>query len=484
VANSRIPISGGRTRPPPPPKLRGDFEGSDYDDDLPVFRGARGRAADSDSSHEQGESPPTLSGLLPDLFEQDLGSLFCAFDSLAPWQKAFMTAALPIEREQQVAWFTSLTQLLKQHNVNYPANINSEQSIIERCSDLVRQHKFMHPGGTSRVCRIVVTGPSGSGKSTFLSILARQILIDMIACGDWKETFVLVLDVASIVPFITQPAALFQTVVRFTFQAVAAQYPLFLPYCPGVVAAFENVVVDGALLPKPFTLCEDFHSIVPELRKLLALFATLWNDRTALWPFLVNTFTFPAVVAGIFGFRKYFMVVDHVDLADITVQQAPPFEEAPTNAFIIELVKLMLTSASFLISFKDSGNVANVLFPISDVSGFDLTDSITFTSPLDIVPLSPDPQNQFIISFEGNLPQLALGIIHFGGCPSFLEIWADVNRWADRLDAAMQNGGDVEETRLFLHGIIESTLRRIFLDADGSPLTVKVRSVVRVAPHV
>jgi hypothetical protein len=174
------------------------------------------------------------------------------------------------------------------------------------------------------------------------------------------------------------------------------------------------------------------------------------------------------------------MVVDHIDLADVNVGRSSPFEGAASGGFLIDFIKMMIETSSFVVGVKDSSAAENVLPPVSDLTAVDLTDSVTFASTLDIVPIPTGPQKEFIVSFDGDHPQIALGVAHFGGCPAYLEAWAEINRRADRLGDAEQSGGDVEEERLFLHASIEATLRRIFLDADGRPFARTVLSAVRV----
>jgi hypothetical protein len=126
--------------------------------------------------------------------------------------------------------------------------------------------------------------------------------------------------------------------VRATFEAIAAQCPLLLPHVAGVSASFASIVAARIALPKSFALAEDFRPIAPEIRRLMATLSECWADRAALEQFLVCTFWLPTLVGAIFGFRKHFMLIDHIDLADAMIGHAPPFDEAPTNAFVIEIV--------------------------------------------------------------------------------------------------------------------------------------------------
>jgi hypothetical protein len=410
-------------------------------------------------------------------------SLLSAFSGLREWQKLFVKNAIPIEQDQQIRWFTSVWQILREQNLTFPAVVKYEEHIISKARETIARHRFSFSGGIVRAYRIAVVGPPKSGKSAFLSILGKQALAEILASGDWKRTFIVAMDMARIIPLIPDLATLFQAVVQLTFQALGAQLPVFLPHAAGVIAAFESIVRGTPLLPKSFVFSEDFHSIVPELRRLLALFAAYWNDRGALEQFLLSTFGLPVSIGAIFGFPRSLLIVDHADLADLTVGPIPPFDDTSLNVFVIEIVKFMLASSSFIVSCRDSNAILNLFPAISDTYGIDLTDGLTFASTLDVVPAATGDR-PVVVSFEGDGPQISLDVHHFGGCAAYLQSWAEINRFADEADDAARTGGDVEEPRLFLKGLVDATVRRLLVGVDGAPLPWKVRSATRVSPRV
>jgi hypothetical protein len=175
------------------------------------------------------------------------------------------------------------------------------------------------------------------------------------------------------------------------------------------------------------------------------------------------------------------MIVAHIDLGDVTIAQTPPFDEAERNVFVMELVKFMLSSASFIVSCKDTDLVGSVFPPISETAGVDLTEGLNFVSTLDVVPTPGEPHREFILSFEGDEPQIGLSLKHFGGCAAYLETWAEINRCADHLEEAEQHKGDVEDARLFLNGLLEATLPQVLVDDDGKSFTRTVRSAIWMA---
>jgi hypothetical protein len=157
------------------------LDASDYDEDTvevsdPVFGhkaigrfhylgGRGGNPVDAKFS--------SLAGILSDLCLDSVDSLLCALDGLPEWRKAFITAALPIEQEQQQSWFTSLSQIVQHQILTFPTTVNGEEHIIAKSRDIIDRHRFGFNGRTSSLCTLVVTGPKLSGKSTFLLVFAR-----------------------------------------------------------------------------------------------------------------------------------------------------------------------------------------------------------------------------------------------------------------------------------------------------------------------
>jgi hypothetical protein len=395
-----------------------------------------------------------------------------------------VATAQQVEEDQQIAWFSGLKSILLQQFVNYPEVVHCEAEMIARAKEIVARHRFSFAAGAAHACRLAVVGPRESGKSTFLSIIAKQVLLDMLATGDWKQTLVFSLDLAQFVPFLTDLGGLFKSMVRLTFQSLVAQLPLLLPHVSGLISAFEMAVGGKPLLPKSIVLSQDFRGVIPALRHLLSLLTACWNDQDGLEPFLLNTFKLPMLVGDIFGYRNYFLIVDHLDLADTTLGAIPPFTEATVNVFVVEIIKFMLASSSFLVSCQESSLILNLFPAISDSTGIDLTDGLAFTSTLDVVPLSSESNHEIIVSFEGENPQISLSQRHFGGCAAYLQSWAEINRQADRVDEAAKNNGDVEECRLFLIAVIQKALQLLFIDGDGAPIALKVRSATRINARV
>jgi hypothetical protein len=314
-----------------------------------------------------------------------------------------------------------------------------------------------------------------------LTILAEQLIIDLLASGDWKRTLVFSMDLGLVHHLFIAPGGLFQAIVRLSLQALAAQLPLLLPHVQALTIAFDGIMTGRAGLPKAFTHSEDFRLVVPALQDMLASFSSAWADHTALEPFVANTLRLPILLGEMFGYRKFVYVVDHIDLADVTLTQTPPFTGAETNVFLLEQLKFALDSASFLVSSKRL-NAIDELFPSFYPGTVDLTRGLDSLSTLDLI--SAESDAAFQIAFLDDSPIFSLRLQHFGGCAAFLRVWKDLELRADAIDAATQAGTDVDEPHLFLCALVDHVLGLLFVGSDGGSRIPAVKSAARVnKPH-
>jgi hypothetical protein len=245
-----------------------------------------------------------------------------------------------------------------------------------------------------------------------------------------------------------------------------------------LTAAFEAAVGGHRLLPKYFCTCWDFRAFLPGVRRLLFSFSDLYRRGGLLADWISQALRLPILVADAFGFRQCILVVDHLDLADVTLGHCPPFNDEGMNVFVIDGLKEAMSGASFLAACRDTGAVASMLTAIAEES-IDLTEGLRVVSTLDVT-APKDGGKEFVVTFEGDEEfQIVLAERHFGGCPAFLRSWKEMNGYADLVDQAAASGGDVDEPRLFLNGIAENVVKQLFVTTDGAPIQMAVRAVTR-----
>jgi hypothetical protein len=355
----------------------------------------------------------------------------------------------------------------------------AQARMICKARDVLATHRFSYLGGVSHSFRIAVTGPPQSGKSTYLAILAQQVMLELVSAGDWKGTFLFPLDIGTIAHQFYDLGGLYQSIVHITFQSLAGQNPLVAQFAGGLSLAFENVIGGKPLIPRAFALSEDFRLIVPEIRRLLDSFVAAWSDSTALELFLSNTIRLPLLIGRAFGYQKFVLIIDHVDLADVTLKQTPPFEEADFNAFVIEYVKQLMVHTSFIASCKDSAAIGN-LFPSLCEGSIDLTEGLEFTSTLDLAdPTDEELDDEFVIALEDDETPVTLSVRHCGGCAVYMKAWEELMTLADQVEDAGTER-EKEELNLFLNAQAHKIAKQLFVAEDGSPLNLLVKGVNRV----
>ena len=412
--------------------------------------------------------------------ELNQGKLKEAWDALEEWQQQFLDSAQPLEREQLSFWYKSVMSLLSQQNLVVVDDSRFKEPVLTQAKNVLRKHRFAYHDRASHVLRLAICGPRQSGKSNLMSVIARQAIVDMIASGDWKQTLVFAMDVSLLTHLFTDIKGLYRAIVQLTFQALAVQKPLIAQYASGLVSAFESVVEGNPLLPKPFVLSEDFRLIVPELKKIMDILTLCWNDPTAMGPFLTNVFKLPMLLGDVFGFKRYFMIVDHIDAADVTLRPMEPFVDTETQVFVVELVKFMVMSSSFVVSCRDGSALSNVLANLNENS-IDLNDGVEFLSTLDVVePRDVDKAKEFVVSFEQVETPFTLKVTHFGGCAAYLERWRDLMDLADEIERCSKKDDDCEEQKLFLNTSVQAVIRQLFTQPNGEPLQLSVKSANRV----
>ena len=412
--------------------------------------------------------------------ELNQGKLKEALKSLEDWQRQFIETAEPMEQEQLVNWYKQVMKLLAQQNLDVVDLGRFGPSILEQAKNALSKHRFAYHDKASHVFRMAICGPRQSGKSTLMGVIARQAIIDMIASGDWKQTLVFAMDVSLLTHLFTDIKAFYRAIVQLSFQALAVQKPLIAQYAAGLVNAFESVVEGNPLLPKPFVLSEDFRLIVPELKKIIDILSLCWNDPTALGPFMTNMFKLPMLLGDVFGFKRYFMIVDHIDAADVTLRPSEPFTDTDSQVFIVELVKFMVTSSSFIVSCRDGSTLSNILANLNENS-IDLNDGVEFLSTLDVVePADTDKAKEFVVSFDQEETPFTLKVTHFGGCAAYLEKWRDLMELADDIEKRDSKKDDCEEQKLFLNTSVQAVIRQLFTQPNGEPLQLSVKSASRV----
>ena len=394
------------------------------------------------------------------------------FAKIEIFEREFLRNVDAFGSQDQRNWYRRIQNYLTAAGVSEVETILYRKELEAKAKQVISQQRFPFVNGSCQHrLRMAVTGPDRSGKSTMLAIVARQLIMELAITDAYKSTFLFAVDFSQFSSSGSSPDILYNSVVRDTFDALAAQRPLLTPFVDGLKRAFLDVVKNGkAIVPKGFSLSNDFRMIVPHVQQLLQLLSKCRNDPTALEPFLTNTCALPLLISRIFGFTRVIGIFDHLELCNYVIYNLPPFEESPKPVNVQDYIKLLLSNMSFVVSCKNQRN----FFTFMGQNGNEVPDmraSLVTLSMLDIVEEGKYDKKEFVITTEDKR-KLTLNVGHFGGCPAYLRKWEDLNIMADDIEEE-----DDEEQELFINALMQTTLREVvFGDViDGIHVTNVVR---------
>lgn len=348
------------------------------------------------SSHLGEQISELINSILSDPGSISSDQLSDAATRLRIWQKNILSKVSPLENAQIRLWYESLLSLFIEQNIT-SNNIEYKDHMMKKAREIIQSHRFSYPGGHTHRFKFVVSGPDGSGKSTFLSAISQQLLIELIASGNWKQTFIFPINILTIAPLCQDLGSFFVEISRTTIQALAAQRPLILKYKDSLIRTFADVIHGKPLLPKSFTLDDDFKAIHQPLQAYLNQCYQLYHNSTGIVDFSISTFMIPLVLSKIFGFHDLVVIIDHFDVADVTFGPSPPFDESTDTIFIVECFKYLLNRSSFIIGYKYEMALSGILSPVDPLTST-FANNIEFISTLGVVCDSHNEENQSVKS--------------------------------------------------------------------------------------
>ena len=341
-------------------------------------------------------------------------------------------------------------------------------------SELVNDCTFGNSFSSFTKFRHAIVGPRKSGKSTFLKILTNTALARMFANGQYRKTLFVTLDLREIQDKLADPMKFYHEMVHKTFEHLAAQRVEVIPFVDVLISYFDKIPTLEKCIPLPnkFTIVDDFRNAVPGLTDVAT---SLWNcchkwHSLSVW--LVNVVTLPKYVARAFGFGNVHFVIDHLDLADVDIIPAPPFDDDTQVSTLIEFLKFMLNNDSFIIGCDDEEHLLESLDLISD-EGVDLRDGTEIVSVVD-TDTEHSEKFCFLLTVKGDHEKVRLRKVDCGGCPGYLHLWDAIIQQGDRLwneEMRDKNSRISKELRLSLLGKLRELAYLIIYKVDPEELT-------------
>ena len=372
---------------------------------------------------------------------------------------------LPTMEEQQMTmWQHRILEVAETQGLaQLEEDMFGINEMIGRARCLLVDHRFTHNCGFGHRYNIGIIGPRGSGKSTFLRIMTEEAILDLAATGEWKKTFVFILNCARICSHVENYIEFYEAIVAVTFQQLQWQKPHMGKHMKMLQKHFESVtrLKRPPVLPKAFAYNADTKEIAQKLQSITARLSSCWNSKTGLTNWIDNVVTFPDQIGKAFGFRKSLLILDHFDMIDVTLAGIEsPFQESEEFVYVIDVVKFAARNANYIVACQDQQRFYTTLPSMTDDPRSNLNDYIHLVSMIGLIP-DPHEDKQFYVDIRGFNVPLLLTTHHCGGIPAYLHIWDQLNELYER---TQENDGeeDADELKLLMNVHMEQAIQILF----------------------
>jgi hypothetical protein len=125
-------------------------------------------------------------------------------------------------------------------------------------------------------------------------------------------------------------------------------------------------------------------------------------------------------------------IVDHLDVADVTLVPNEPFTAGEENEFLIEFLALMLMSDTFVAAARCEEELLRCLSP-GTTGALDLGDNLTIVSVVDV---DTDHTPRFKFAVRTADGDFRISMDTCGGCSGYLVLWDGIVANARRVQDA------------------------------------------------
>ena len=453
-----------------------DFYSGMYQERWPVLKAAL-LSEDEDASPSLSESSDfeslERSARVVDLFTQLIGEspsleskVPKALKALPEFEDA-LNAAPEMEEQHLISWRNKIIEVAETQGLRMPEDgAYAIDEMIGRARCLLMDHRFAHCGGFSHRHNIGIIGPRASGKSTFLRVLTEEIVVDLAASGEWKKTFVFILDFGAIRPIIESFVEFYHAVVALIIQQMQWQRPHFTKHMRMIQKYFESVTElrNPPVFTKAFIFDPETRDLALALQSVADRLSASWNDSYGLSKWIENVLQLPGRIAKAFGFKKSLVIFDHFETADVTFDgHGSPFKNSDEFVYLIDLLKTATKNTNFIIACRDQERFYTLLPSMTNDNWTNLNDYIELVTMIGMVP-NPSEEKQFFVDMAGSNVPLVLTVRDCGGVPSYLKLWTELNEMCDELESGE---GDTTELQLFLNAQMQHVLQVLFVTSEG-----------------
>jgi hypothetical protein len=374
---------------------------------------------------------------------------------------------LPLLEQKQIVWWyqQAIAQAAAQSLVPPGDSSVGINEMIGQARCILLEHRL----STRHRLNIGVLGPRHSGKSTFLQLLYNELLLELIAIDQWKNTFVFVVDLASLASSAHNFVAFYRGIVAAIFLHLSWQRPHFRQHYRMIQAVFDGVTsgLNPPPFPKAFARDEETIGLAADLANLAGQLSRIWQTPDGLVSWLINVALLPRHIASIFGFSHTIVVLDHFDSLDVlfTPDQSP-FPDSTGGIWLYDAIKVLLTNSDYIIAAQDENAFCGLLPSGTAEVSIDLGETITYCSTLGLLSTDPAETDSFTVTFAEDPKAWNFASDVCGGAPGFLALWKDFEETA--------NTGNSDEEELLLATLAQEILRVLlrYPEADLDPWEV------------
>jgi hypothetical protein len=373
-------------------------------------------------------------------------------------------SAGPCSAEQQTVGFQDVIQLFGE--IAPPS-----ESVRTLAGLIVDSATFGNDFNVFIKMKQAVIGPSKSGKSNFLKVLSGTVLSRFLVTGQYQKTLMFFLDLESIFDILEDPFQFYGAIAKRTFAHLTAQFPPVAQFQDLLQTYFEALPTRDRFvaLPVKFSTDPDFRDAIPILSALARGVFNCVRKTGSLISWLTYIAIFPRSVALAFGFGNVHFAIDHLDLVDFELHPQAPFDADRKAVTLLDFVKFMLASDSFVVAGRDEAHFFESLDLLSE-DGLDLREGLECVSMVDI----DDDHSEryaFKLQLADEIQKVPLRLVDCGGCPGYLSIWDEIIALAERVkqEEKKDSGSRVAaELRLLLLGKIRQIVALIFCRIDDN----------------
>ncbi|OHT01472.1 hypothetical protein TRFO_31699 [Tritrichomonas foetus] len=389
-----------------------------------------------------------------------------------------LTKLPDLEKQQIYHWYNKATSFAEQQNIApLPENAVGVDEMIAKVRCMIMDHRLVSQGGVSHRINIGIIGPQQSGKSVFLRVFTEEYLTDLVATGQWKDTFIFVLDLCNIISYTSNFIQFYHAIVSLTIQSLYWQCPYLSEYIPMIQKMFEDVTkfTSPPKFGKTFMLNPYTQRIAAELQVILNKLSILWNDEEALTEWVTSAVYFPMIISRALGFKQCTYILDHFDIADVELNPSPSkFSESVSSVFLIDILNFALVHCNFIVACSSQ---QDFLRAISKVPGDELGKAqFDLVSTIGLIQEKTYQDKQIKVSFSDDTFPTSFTCEICGGIPLYQHVWNAINEILDEIENDEENAEELNET---LNAQVQTAMKYFFADEDGQQRIHEVTLVTR-----